>query len=60
MNKTKMHQSLKRKNGSNHEKGMDLTKSVFSFFILLSITYVSFSQKVDSTKVASHFGGTIC
>ncbi len=30
-----------------------------SLFVLLNLTYVSFSQKIDSTKVAGHFGGAV-
>jgi hypothetical protein len=33
-----------------------MTRNGFSLIILLSLTYVSFSQITDSTKVASHFG----
>jgi hypothetical protein len=36
-----------------------ITKCVLSFFGLLSITYVSFSQTNDSIKVAGHFGGNV-
>ena len=30
-----------------------------SLFVLLSLTYVSFSQKNDSTNVPGHFGGAV-
>jgi hypothetical protein len=40
-------------------KGWFITKRVFSLFILLNLSYVSFSQNNDDTKVASHFGGAV-
>jgi len=40
-------------------KGMSVTKSASLFIVLLSLTYVSFSQKADSKKVPGHFGGAV-
>lgn len=34
-------------------------KKTLSLFVLLNLTYVSFSQKNDSIKVVSHFGGAV-
>jgi len=42
-----------------NKKEWYITKSALSLFVLLNLTYVSFSQKNDSTKVASHFGGAV-
>lgn len=39
--------------------GRFITKRAFPLFILINLSYVSFSQNHDSTKVASHFGGAI-
>jgi hypothetical protein len=36
-----------------------LTKKALAFFALLNLTYISFSQKIDSPRVASHFGGAV-
>ena len=40
-------------------KGWYATQRSLSFFVLFSLTSVSFSQNIDSTKVVSHFGGAV-
>jgi len=40
-------------------KGWYVTQRSLSFFVLFSLTSVSFSQNIDSTKVVSHFGGAV-
>lgn len=42
-----------------NKKRLRMTKCLLSYFILLNITYVSFSQENDITKVPSHFGGAV-
>jgi hypothetical protein len=42
-----------------NKKGWPITRSALSIIVLLNLTYVSFSQKNDSTKVVSHFGGAV-
>jgi len=41
------------------KKVMDKIIKAFSFFILLNLTHVAFSQNNDSTNVASYFGGAV-
>jgi hypothetical protein len=41
------------------KKVLHTTKKALTFFVLLNLTNVSFSQQTDSTKVTSHFGGTV-
>lgn len=41
------------------KKGWYTVKKPLLFFVLINLSYVSFSQKTDSTKVASRFGGTV-
>lgn len=42
-----------------NKKGGYITKCALSISVLLNITYVSFSQTNDSTKVSGHFGGAV-
>ncbi len=42
-----------------NKKGWFITRNALLLFVLLNLTYVSFSQNNDSTKVVSHFGGAI-
>ena len=39
------------------KKAWYATKKALSFFILLNLTYVSFSQTTDSLKTPGYFGG---
>lgn len=41
------------------KKGLNMTKSIPLLFVLFNTSYISFSQKNDSIKVASHFGGAV-
>jgi hypothetical protein len=36
-----------------------MTRKAFLLFILLNLTYLSFSQNADITKVSGHFGGAV-
>ena len=42
-----------------NKKGWYITKSALSLFVLLNLTHFAYSQKSDSTKVVSHFGGAV-
>lgn len=37
----------------------NITKNAISLFVLFNLTCVSFSQTIDSTKAAGHFGGAV-
>jgi hypothetical protein len=41
------------------KKGELITKCALSIFVFFNITYVSFSQTADSTKVPCYFGGAV-
>jgi len=40
-------------------KALNVLKKTLLFLILYNLTFVSFSQKADSIKFASHFGGAV-
>lgn len=42
-----------------NKKGWYITKRALSLFVLFNLTYVSFSQNNDSTKIANHFVGAV-